>query len=282
MFLQPYRLDELHFAYVYRVYFRWRTHRAKPYSPLASLDQTKLSTLVSKYGIDVLECASDETNLLAEVSLKPTESISACASKLKGQTSKWLREALQMNQPTDLLSRGYFACTNGRSTREATEQYLESQGEHHGYANRTLPPVLVQDYELGDDDRARICPRHAFVIARFHLVLATSKRLGLFGSQQGRSVAAAWRRAQCGLQIALTKVSFVPDHVHLAVQTHPAVSPTDVVLTLMNAAQEVMSEELVSAKIDRLWQPSAYIGAYGDLASPQIRKYLENWETSRS
>jgi hypothetical protein len=47
----------------------------------------------------------------------------------------------------------------------------------------------------------------------------------------------------------------------------------------MNSAQEVVSGSLVAARVERLWQPSAYIGSYGDLASPQIRKYLEHWET---
>jgi hypothetical protein len=27
----------------------------------------------------------------------------------------------------------------------------------------------------------------------------------------------------------------------------------------------------------RVWQPSAYIGGYGDLTSPQIRKYIHNF-----
>src|SRR6266446_9386784 len=77
MFLQPYAPDELHFAYCYRVYLRWRTHRARPYSQLGRLDKTSLSALVSEYDIHVLECAADATVLLTEVSLKPTETVSA-------------------------------------------------------------------------------------------------------------------------------------------------------------------------------------------------------------
>ena len=132
MFLQPYSPDELHFAYCYRVYLRWRTHRARPYSQLGRLDKTSLSALVSEYDIHVLECAADATDLLTEVSLKPTETVSACASKVKGRVSKWLRNELELEQPSDLLSRGYFACTIGKSKREEVEQYLDLQGTHHG------------------------------------------------------------------------------------------------------------------------------------------------------
>lgn len=41
--------------------------------------------------------------------------------------------------------------------------------------------------------------------------------------------------------------------------------------------KKVMSKQLIAAQVDRLWQPSAYLGSYGDLASPQIRKYIQNW-----
>lgn len=280
MFIQPYQPEELHFAYCYRVYLRWRTHCGEVHQPLAMLDQTVLNSLVSEYDIHVLECSSDVTDVLTEVSLKPTESISACASKLKGRVSKWLREQLGLQEPANLLGRSYFACTVGKSTRETVEQYLSMQGEHHGYAERALPPVYVQSYDLDHDDEFRISPQHAMVIAQFHLVLATSKRQGMFGSQEGQRVAAEWQKLQSKLRFALIKVSFVPDHVHVAVRIHPAVSPADVTVGLMNAGQEVMSKELVAAGLNRLWQPSAYVGSYGDLASPQVRKYIRDWKTS--
>ena len=277
MFLQPYRPHELRFAYCYRVYLRWRTHRNLPRAPLARLDRAVLEGLAGQYQIRVLECASDAIELLTTVSLQPAETISGCASKLKGRVSKWLREALHWEQRTHLLSKGYFARTVGKSRRESVEQYLGRQGEHHGYAQRRLPPVFVEQYEIRSEDMARISAQHADVVAQFHLVLATLGRRGIFGSEEARQVATEWHRRQGELRVALTKVSFVPDHVHIAVRTHPAVAPADIVVALMNAAQEIMTRELVDAGLNRLWQPSAYVGGYGDLASPQIRKYIENW-----
>jgi REP element-mobilizing transposase RayT len=281
MFLQLYQPHELHFAYCYRVYLRWRTYRGLPCAPLARLDRAVLEGLVHEYHIRVLECATNATDLLSIVSLRPAETISACAGKLKGQVSKWLREALRWEQPTRLLSKGYFACTVGKSTGEAVEQYLSRQGEHHGYGQRRLPPVFVDKYELTAADKARISAKHAMVGARFHLVLATFGRRGLLGSQEGRKVASEWRRLQNELRIALVKVSFVPDHVHLALRVHPTVSPSTITAALMNVAQEVMQHELSCAGLERLWEPSAYLGSYGDLASPQIHKYIEHWSGSK-
>ena len=279
MFVQPYVKDELQFAYCYRVYLRWRTHRARPLAALAEMDKTVLANIGERYGIHVLESASNATDVLTLVSLKPEETISACASKLKGQLSKWLREAQQLTQPADQLSNGYFACTIGKSSRAMVEQYLDRQGEHHGYAERIRPPIFSESYDLSQADEARLSPDHSVVLAQYHLVLATHWRRGVFGAAEGRAIAEAWR--QLSLRAALLKVSFLPDHVHLAVRAHPSVAPAELALELMNTAQQVIFTEFagaaLQAKVERLWQPSAYIGSYGDLTSPQLRKYLHNF-----
>lgn len=281
MLIEPYRRDELRFAYCYRLYLRWRTHCAKPCEPLARLDRAVLEEIASKFGIRILESASDRTDLLALISLTPDETISGCVGKLKGQVSKWLREALQLPQPEDLLSRGYFACTAGKSSGEAVEQYLSQQSEHHGYDKRILPPVHVESFNLSAADEARVSPKHAAVIAQFHLVLATSGRRGVFGSQEGRAVTAEWRKSQTRLQMALIKVSFLPDHVHIALRAHPSASPANLALELMNTAQQFVFERfpdtVIQARMPRLWQSSGYIGGYGDLVSPKIRKYIRDW-----
>jgi REP element-mobilizing transposase RayT len=281
MLIQPYLLSELHFAYCYRVYLRWRTHRARPIIQMAGLDKAVLESIARKYGIRVLECASSATDLLALVSLKPEETISACTGKLKGQLSKWLREAQQSMKLTEQLSNGYFACTVGKSTREAVEQYLSQQSEHHGYAQRALPPIFVESYDLSENDEARVSTKHSIVVAQFHIVLATSRRRGVFGPQEGRAVAAEWRKLAMSLRAALLKVSFLPDHVHLALRAHPAVSPAGLIVELMNSAQQLIFEKFaeaaIQARVERMWQPSAYIGGYGELASPQISKYIQNW-----
>lgn len=275
--LQPYQPHELRFAFCYRVYLRWRTHRGGHHSLLTKLERRVLNDLLRVYDIRVLQCASNETDFLCIVSLRPTESISGCASKLKGRVSKWLRESLQLKQPVDLLSKGYFGCTIGKSRSRTVERYLSTQAEHHGYDRRRLPPVFVEQYQLSDDDKSRISAKHAVVIAQFHLVLSTHKRRGILGSHQGRKITAEWRRLQNQLCIAFIKVSFVPDHVHLAFRAHPSVSPVNVTVALMNSAQEVVQQEMIQAGLERLWQNSVYIGSYGDLAGAQVRKYIENW-----
>lgn len=278
MKLYTYQPHELHFAFCYRVYFSWRTHRGKSVPILKELQRAALDVLLNPYNVRVLVSATNDTDLRCIVSLQPIETISACSSKLKGRVSKWLRDGLNLPNTTPLLSKGYFACTTGKARSKSIERYLSLQSEHHDYSKRPLPPIFVDQYRLTDRDEARVSPKHAVVIAKFHLVFSTSGRRGILGSQRGQRIADKWRHIQQDLRIALIKVSFVPDHVHIAVRSHPSMSPASIAAVLMNSAQEVLKEELIQAGVDRLWMNSAYIGAYGDLSSPQMRKFIENWE----
>jgi REP element-mobilizing transposase RayT len=283
MQVKDFELQELHFAYCYHAYLHWRTHRRKPYPVLATLNGLTLHSLVESIGIHVLECVSQPTETRALVSLRPEETMSGCASKLKGQASKWLRQQLGLQQPTTLLARGYFASTSGGTTPQKVEAYLQDQGEHHGYCHRVLPPIFVQTYQPDGVEQPWLHAEHACTHLQFHLVLATWRRHGVFGAAEGAAVAARWLELQREHCFALRKVSFVPDHVHVAVFLPPTQAPAQLVLTLMNEGQRLLverfPEELVRAGVPRVWQPSAYVGSYGDLATPQVQKYLERWQT---
>jgi REP element-mobilizing transposase RayT len=280
--LQPYQLEELSFAWCYRLYCRWQTHRRQPFAALTDLNAETLSSLLEPYSIHVLEASAEPTEAKMLASLLPNDTVSTCVAKTKGRVSKWLREQLELQEPRKLLSRGYFACTAGKSTAEAVEQYLDAQGDHHGYASRANPPVFVQSSPLTPADEQRLAAQHAVTDLRFHLVLATWRRKGVFGRAEGESITARWRAMQDELSMALEKVSFVPDHVHLAIHIHPRVSPAKLVVALMNAAQELCwgqhETSVVRAGVERLWQPSAYIGTYGDLESAKIAACIRRWE----
>ena len=279
MWLAEYHPDEIKLAYSHCVYLRWQTHRRVPSQRLAALDCAMLQSLVTKYAIRILELESDPCEVLRLISLQPTDSVAAAEGKVKGQAAKWLRQ-----QSGDRFARSYFACTSGKSTADQLDAYLDSQGEHHGYARRVLPPVFVKTFPVAADDHP-LQPAHALANLRFHFVFATWFRRGVFGAEAGEAVTNAWQSLETEHRFSLLKVSFVPDHVHIAVRVHPGVVPAPLVSVLMNAAQAVVwrdfSADAIQAHAERLWQPSAYIGSYGDLATPQIAAYLRRWRDER-
>ena len=280
--LRQYTPDELKLACSYQVYLRWRTHRNRRFAELSSLEREVLASLVVPHDIRVLECRSDERNVLSFVSLGHEEPVSACVSKLKGKVSKMLRQRIGSQAPDRLLSRGYFACTYGKSSAETIEEYLSRQGKHHGYEDRPCPPVYVKEYPPSSADEARLHPKHGRAVLRFHLVLPTQMRLGILGARSGEALAQRWRELGQNGDFGLIKISVVPDHVHLAVRAHPKLPPGSLVLSLMNTGQETMFESFLHdvrrVGASRVWQPGAYIGAYGDFESPKIRKYIRDWE----
>jgi REP element-mobilizing transposase RayT len=279
MHIEPYAIEECRFAYCYHVYLRWGTHRRWPFPALPRLSCSGARELVHEYGLELREWEATEKEVGTLVSLPPGEPVSACAGKLKGRTSKWLRQELKLAQPENLLSKGYFACTTGKSDRAAVERYLDQQGEHHGYARRVVPPVYVRSFE--DRDAAHLCAAHAFTLLRFHLVLGTWGRRGVFAQDEAGAVTEAWRAMEAAERFSLMKVSFVPDHVHLAVRTHPAVAPATLVLRLLDVSQEVIWKDFapaaIQAGIPRLWQPGGYVGSFGELTTANVQRYLRNW-----
>jgi REP element-mobilizing transposase RayT len=281
MLIQPYLASELSFAWCYRVYFRWRTHRRQPNSHLRKFTAEVLDDLIRPYGIHLLELATDPIDLRALVSLTPHESVSAAASKTKGRVSKWLTEQAA-SESTKQLARGYFAVTTRAAATDEINAYLDRQGEHHGYADRARPPLFVRAFPMTPAAESALQADHAVTRLRFHIVLATWWRRGVFGDASGEAVAERWRELQTDLRLHVDKVSFVPDHVHLAVTLHPTVDLASAVVALMNAGQEIMwnrfDHDVIRAGVERLWQPSAYIGSFGELTSNAISVYIARWD----
>lgn len=287
MLIQPFRLDELQFAYCSRVFFRTRTHRRKAIESLSKLNAKSLEELLRPYDIHLLEFESNESEIQGLLSLKPTEAISTAMSKTKGRISKWLSEQIAGTecQPRQKhLAVGYFAVTSGQSNSAVIDEYLDKQSEHHGYANRARPPVYVRSIEHSEFERVALRTDHAVTVLRHHMVFATEYRRGVFTDESAHDLTDRWLEPQ--EKFLIDKVAFLPDHVHVAVSIHSTISPASVARTLMNSSQEFIWHRFpqlaVQARIERLWRPSAYVGSFGDISSNAMRAYMHRWAESRT
>lgn len=285
MRFEPYTPCQLQFAYCYRVYLRFRTHALSPQPRLIALTAEIAQTLVEPLGVHVLELTANATDCLALLSLRPLDPVAAAVSKLKGQVSKWLN-ATRGDQHERLLSRGYFASTAGNSTDGSVAAYLQSQGRHHGYDARwARSPVFVKSFVPSQGDEYRLQAAHSHCSLRLHCVFATWHRVGVFAHSLANAITESWLALAPRSGFVLHKVSFLPDHVHLAVHVHPSVQPAGLICLLMNEAQSVaefvMRRMNVPPAVERLWQPTAYMGSFGNLASPQVAAYLRRWEAER-
>jgi REP element-mobilizing transposase RayT len=279
MDLRPYTLDELRCAYCCHVYYRWQSYRRRSTPMFRDLVASDFELRYPE--IHVLNIEATDRELAVLASLRPAESIASAASKLKGATSAFLRERMRLDHPQKLLAGGYFACTSGASTSETLDRYLDNQAAHHGYTSRQAELVWVHMWPTTLNDWKLLQANHSATRVRWHLVLSTWNRVDLFTSSAAEAVSSRWEVIAGGLRARLLKVSWVPDHVHVALASHPSLVPIELVLAFLNESQALMASQfnswLLHADSQRLWKPGAYVGTYGDLATPQIQAYLRNW-----
>src|SRR6266404_9585205 len=172
-----------------------------------------LTLATTKTATDLLRChgLAPWSLTLATTKTTPRKNLSDATALRRGVSRSSLQKRsllsrYQMPRPCAVESHAHHYKTNPRKL---------SQMPHHGYAKRQLPPVFVEQYELDREDLARVSPKHAAVVAQFHLVMATSGRRGILGSEEGKRIAAAWRGLQRASRYALIKVSFVSHCAHI-------------------------------------------------------------------
>ena len=85
----------------------------------------------------------------------------------------------------------------GRVRIQAVRKFLEEQATHHGYAQRLLPPV----YRYRAEQPLVLESPHAFFDLSHHLVFATQKRKGVFGSEIGKALVEYWLKVASSMAL---------------------------------------------------------------------------------
>lgn len=281
MRIDPYT-DDLRLAFCYRVYFCFQTSSRRKIDRLQQLDQRTLQDLAGKYDIRILDTETTDMQIRCQVSLQPQNTVSVVAGQLKGRISSWLNA--NSGEKPRVLARGYFACTTGDTSSAILDRYMENQGIHHHYSDQPLPPVFVRTFP--EHESSVVSTAHAATRLRYHIVLSTVGRRGVFTTSEAKAITQSWDALSQEAKFHLEKVSFVPDHVHIAVRAHPDLSPLSIVLNLMDWAQNTMDESFgpVMTRFvgDELWVRGGYIGSFGDYTTDRTRNTIAKWAADRT
>jgi len=273
MYLTPY--STLTWAYQLHYYLCFRTHRRKQLFTSPEVEE-KLAQLIAEISLNhdyhLLDHHAYPNQLRSLFSLRPSHAVAKVVQILKCNSARELAKLFCI----PLWARGYVARSSGRVRTSAVRTYLEKQAEHHGYANRVLPPV----YKYRAKTPAILSSDHASFDLSHHLVFCTKRRKGVFTSSVGAALTEYWLRVAAKREFAIDQVSIVPDHLHLIVRIVPKLSIEDVALCLMNNGQDFMGkrypELLIENGVDQLWNASAYAGTCGDLTTGLIMKWLSS------
>jgi putative transposase len=275
MYLTPY--TTLTWAYQLHYYLCFRTHRRKQIFDFTEA-QEKLAALLSEiagnHDYHLLDHHTDSDQLRCLFSLQPSQAVAKVVQTLKCNSARELAREFAFSTP--LWASGYAARSSGSVRTSAVRAYLEKQAEHHGYANRVLPPV----YKYRAKTPAILSTNQACFDLTHHLVFCTRRRIGVFTSTVGAALTDYWLRVAAEREFAIDQVSIVPDHLHVIVRIVPRVSIEEVALSLLNNGQYFMGKRypqlLLASGMDQLWNASAYAGTCGDLTTGLILKWLNS------
>jgi putative transposase len=213
-----------------------------------------------------------EESVQLVISLRPSQIISEVLKAIKTASSTAVCREFGIVAP--LWARGYLARSLGRVRLQAVKQYVTQQAEHHGYDKRLRPPI----FRFRATAPRELATAHASFDLAHHLVLATKFRRGVFGAKTGDGLVNYWTKVAAMRGFAIDQVTVLPDHVHLLVRITPKISVEQIALCLMNNGQYFMGKnfpgQLVDARVDQLWQPSAYAGSCGELPTALLKAFL--------
>ena len=268
MFLTP--LKSLTWAYQLHYYLCFRTHRRSQSLPAIEPSlKALIFEICERHDYHLLAYKSFPAHVRIVVSLRPDQAVAKVIQTIKTNSS---REAKLQSR---LWARGYLAQSVGRVRIGAVRKYLEKQSAHHGYDLRWLPPV----YRYRARERRELSASHAVFDLSHHLVLSTRWRKGIFSSGVGLALTDYWLRVATKRRFAIDQVSTVPDHIHLIVRIVPSMTIEECALLLMNNGQYFMAKNypqlLIQAKVDQLWQGSAYAGTCGKYSTALMQRWLQ-------
>ncbi len=277
MQLEP--LKTISWAYQLHYYICFRTRRCHSVfttpKHVESLDAA-LREICERHEYHLLESKVYPDHLRCLLSLRPAQPISKVIQTIKANSARIFGAQFALTPP--LWGRGFLARGVGRVRLGIVKQYISGQAEHHGYDKRVRPPVS----RYGAEESVALAAAHASFDLNHHLVFATRYRRGVFDSALGASLIQYWLRVASARGFAVDRVTIVPDHTHLLVRIAPKMSIEECALSLLNNGQHFVGkhapEAMTQARIEQLWQASAYAGTTGEFSTALVKAFLSERE----
>ena len=166
------------------------------------------------------------------------------------------------------FQRNYDLKSIGSTTREKTEAYVALQLKHHLPDDPVLHAALT-DLQIQNPEANLKSPRfaeHARYWCNLHMVFVHDGRTPETRLKIWQGVRNILRKSAKQKGWELSRVGFVPDHIHLAFGFSPAQSPLSVALSCMNNIAFVHGMRPVLMR-------SCYLGTIGEYDLGAIQKF---------
>jgi REP element-mobilizing transposase RayT len=191
------------------------------------------------------------------LSTRPELSPQRLVQLLKGR----LQHLVRREQPK-AFRRNYGLRSIGSATREAVEQYVRSQVDHHPMADPRVQTMLrsIQIDNPQVDLSARRQTAHAVFWYNLHVCFALGGRCPEIRRDALERMRETILKAAAKKGHLLSRAGIVPDHIHLTLGCDVSASPADVALSYMNNLAYACGQK-------RLFAFGFYVGTIGEYDS---------------
>ncbi len=261
---QPiYRVDELNPAYQLR--YSWAAWSSRGESLPTALSAEFLESINSLWegdGLRLLESRIGSDRLQITFSAKPAVSPVLLATRAKGR----LDHALRKSGTPVSFSRKVAVRSLGDARRDAVEAYIERQVVKEPFADERFRgrvhevTVVNPDVDLSVPSESR-SGRYWY---NLHVVLVTLDRSRLTDNGSLATVRDTALRVAEKKRYCISRLSVMPDHLHLALRGHIEHSPQDIALAFLNNLAYAMGQKPI-------WQHGYYAGTFSEYDMGAVR-----------
>ena len=159
----------------------------------------------------------------------------------------------------------------GDNTRREVEGYIAGQVEKEQFADEIFAKAMAEFTIVNPEvDLSRpsesACGRYWY---NLHLVLVTEQRLRCSDRETLQSLRDGCMQIAAKKGHAVSRLSVMPDHLHLALRPAIEESPVDVVFAYQNNLAFLLGQK-------RVWQDSYYVGTFGEYTMQAVRKLAQH------
>lgn len=278
MLLEP--LKTISWAYQLHYYLCFRTRRCRSiFTTPEHVEalETELREICERHEYHLLQSKVYPDHLRCLLSLRPAQAISTVIRTIKANSARLFNAQFALTPPPQ-GTRLFGAQRRARAP--GSGQTVHQRAGRTSRVREACPPTGFP-LQRGRSRDADGCARQLRVEPSSGLRHAVSPR-GLrfrFGRRTDSILAAAPASAR---GFAIDRVTAVPDHTHLLVRIAPKMSIEECALALLNNGQHFVGqhapESLIQARIEQLWQASAYAGTTGKVTTALVKTFLSERE----
>lgn len=213
-------------------------------------------------GIRLLDVQWADQKLAILTSSTPEISPTFLAARIKGR----LQHALRNNGTPTKFSRKLSVSTVGHNRRDEVEFYVRNQVEREPWADPQFKEFLRQFTVTSNtvDLSTPTATDSGRYWYNLHLVLVIRDRAKITNEDWLETLRDTTLRIAEARQDRISALSVMPDHLHIALRGHIQRSPQEIALSYMNNLAHVL-------QMNALWQPSYYVGSFGEYDMNALR-----------